>query len=165
MFNSKSNKPCKYFLQGHCMYGDKCNFSHVQQNQSNNMMQDDGQINLSHPPPQGKPNTTQNQNKNQCTYFLQGNCTKPNCGYFHGYGTNLQNVSFESAHSSKILNLVIINELRFITSDSNSFKIWALQPSFTCSQETKVEGNISKLIFSNDKIILAVQTNTMYVRY
>ena len=163
MFNSKSNKPCKYFLQGHCMYGDKCNFSHVQQNQSNNMMQDDGQMNLSHPPPQGKSNS--NQNKNQCTYFLQGNCTKPNCGYFHGYGTNLQNVSFESAHNSKILNLVIINDLRFITSDANSFKIWALQPSFTCSQETKVEGNISKLIFSNDKVILAVQTNTMYVRY
>lgn len=159
----KKSKICTLFLIGKCAYGNNCKFQHIHPNQNQNiqMSNDNPQSNII----QNSNNSSQMQNKNICKYFLSGNCTKPNCQYFHGYGPTLQNVSFESAHNSKILNLVIINEFRFITCNINSFKIWVLQPSFTCSQETSVEGTISKLIFSQNKIILATQTDSMYVRY
>ena len=88
-----------------------------------------------------------------CSFFLKGKCTNPNCSFFHGYGTNLQNISTEMCHQKPIHSIVAINDTKFVTADESSFKIWLLHPKFQCFQEQIVEGKMTKLIYSKGKII------------
>lgn len=170
MMNNKG-KICPFFLKGNCKYGTNCKNIHpngqmsMQMNQqkmtTDNEMNDG--MNFNSPPPTFVGNVKQNQSK-ICVFFLKGNCTNQNCSYFHGYGNNLQHISTTQAQQKAILGIVAINDIKFVTYDENSFKIWVMSPNFSCFQENQVEGKITRLIYSKGKIIYASQIESMYAQ-
>lgn len=168
-----TNQICKYFQQGSCKFGDKCRYIHPG---VNNQRMNNSQIPQMNTPMNSQmeqssmpldndgnaPPTMLSSQLKICSFFLKGKCTNQNCSFFHGYGTNLQNISTEVCHQKPIHSIVAISDTKFVTADENSFKIWLLHPKFTCFQEQLVEGKMTKLIYSKGKIIYSNIFESMY---
>ena len=148
-------KICPYFLEGKCIHGDNCKFLHQNPGNPNNINTNQN----------FNPHFHKNPKDKTCKYFLQGNCTKPNCTFFHGYGNKLLNVTtYKNAHDMPIKCFAQINENKFITCDENSFKIWGFNPGFEKLKEEKIpEGKIHNLLYSNGNIFIINIITKMYV--
>ena len=115
-----------------------------------------------------KPQIFQNPqgstNSKICGFFLKGSCTKTNCRYFHGYAENLQNAQVEKIHDKNIVSLSVINEKKFISADENTIKIWMITESEhqMIGNQTFNDEKITKVIYSNEKVIAATMVEKMY---
>lgn len=150
----RGGKPCPYYSKGFCKFGQNCRNYHPQGQPQNFHMSDTD----------AKMSTGPNQNSVSCKYFSMGKCTNKSCPYFHGYGNVLQQVYSEQGSETNITNMAMISNSKFITSSETSYKIWTIQPEFQVLQEQKIEGKITKLIYSNGKIIFSTLQETMYVK-
>ncbi len=173
---------CSFFQLGKCKKGASCTFVHeidptqerFNGSQSNTMMestistsqyQDHSSQHPHQHQHQYQDSTQSTQNKTKiCDFFLKGSCNKTQCRFFHGYSENLQNVNIEKIHERNIVDMCQINDKKFITADSNSVQIWLITES-----EHKIIGtqnfeeNITRVTFSNEKVIVATQIEKMYV--
>ena len=137
---------CKFFLNGFCKNGDNCKYSHIT-----------GDVVMN---PQNQPKFPTQKN-NSCTFFLKNACTKNNCPFFHGYCDRLQHVKTIKNHSNEINNLVIMDNTKFISSDTQTFYV-----RFSGNDEFRAETinqdhKIGKLIYSSNKVICAIQGKGM----
>jgi hypothetical protein len=103
-------------------------------------------------------------NSKLCGYFLKGACNKSVCRYFHGYSENLQNAQIEKIHDKNIVSLSLINEKKFISADENTIKIWMITESEhqMIGTQTFNDEKITKVIYSNEKVIAATLVEKMY---
>ena len=138
---------CQYFLNGYCKFGDKCKYSHN--------IKDDIDMN---PPNQHKFPTQKN---NTCTFFLKNKCTKSGCTYFHGYFDKLQHVKTITNHSNEINNLVIMDNTKFISSDTQTFYVRFSGNDEFHAETINQDHKIGKLIYSSNKVICAIQSTGM----
>ena len=168
-----------FYTNGYCKHGKKCYNMHISPNMNPN-------FNVNMNPNNFNPNINPNMNNmynimnnnqpqmpnmnemkkndanNTCYYFLQGNCTKKNCVYFHGYGNKLQYISYNTVLPNQILNIELISENKFILCDEHTFKIFLLGDSFNQIGETTLpEGKINKLFYSKGKIIIVFIKETL----
>ena len=145
---------CKNMLNtGSCKYGDKCYFSHdinvdVNMNQLN---------------PQSQPKNP-TKDSSTCRYFFgKGGkgCTNKNCPYFHGYCDRLQHVKTISNHQNEINNLVIIDNTKYISSDIQTFYVRFSENDEFRGETIHQDYKIGKLIYSSNKVICAIQKDSM----
>lgn len=103
-------------------------------------------------------------NSKLCVHFLKGACSKSVCRYFHGYSENLQNAQIEKIHDKNIVSLSLINEKKFISADENTIKIWMITESEhqMIGTQTFNDEKITKVIYSNEKVIAATLVEKMY---
>jgi glutaredoxin-related protein len=115
------------------------------------------------------PNTIQTSTSSKiCNFFLKGSCTKPNCKFFHGYSENLQHIDIEKIHEKNIVSMCQINDKKFITADDNLIQIWVIsaEDKKKCvGQQMFDNEKITKVIFSNEKAIVATQIEQMYDKF
>jgi hypothetical protein len=100
-----------------------------------------------------------------CSFFLKGSCNKANCKFFHGYAENLQQIDIEKIHEKNIVSMCQINDKKFITADDNLIQIWVIsaEDKKKCvGQQIFENEKITKVIFSNEKAIVATQVEQMY---
>lgn len=72
-------------------------------------------------------------------------------------------MTVESVHDKPIVSLCQISEKKFLTADETCFKIWVIEEKYNCIGVQTFEGEkISKVIYSNEKIIVATQIEQMY---
>jgi hypothetical protein len=114
--------------------------------------------------PQNFQNPQGSTNSKICGYFIKGTCTKTNCRYFHGYAENLQNAQVEKIHDKNIVSLSVINEKKFISADETTIKIWMITESEhqMIGTQTFNDEKITKVIYSNEKVIAATMVEKMY---
>ena len=96
---------------------------------------------------------------------MKGSCTRSNCVYFHGYAENLQHIDIEKIHEKNIVTMCQINDKKFITADDNLVQIWVIsaEDKKKCVGQQMFENEkINKVIFSNEKAIVATQIEQMY---
>ena len=137
---------CTFFLKGYCKNGDKCRFAHVK-NEDVDMY---------------SPNKHQYPTKsNTCRFFMNNNCNKKDCPYFHGYCDRLQHVKTISNHSNEINNLVIMDNTKFISSDQQTFYVRFSRNDEFRGETINQDYQIGKLIYSSNKVICAIQKNGM----
>ena len=130
-------KVCQYYLNGNCMFGDKCKNLH-----------------------QGNPSHNNHQRKD-CTYFLSDSCKKPNCHFFHGYCERLEHVKKIENHQKPINNLINMDDTKYISSDERTFYI-RFSGNDNVHEETIAEDyKIGKLIYSSEKVICAIKKEEM----
>ena len=141
---SNKKQICPYFLKGNCRFGDKCFNSH------DISMIDDTTNNTQPAPP------TFNQQKT-CKFFLENKCTNSKCHFFHGYCDRLQHVKTIKDHLYEINNLVNMDNVKFISSDIQSFYVrYSSNDEFY--KETISQGyKIGQLTFSSNKVICGIQ--------
>jgi hypothetical protein len=172
-----NKKICRFFQQGTCRNGQGCNFSHEMDSQSNvgskmfsNQMREisDGlRPNTTNTSMTINPQDTTTNNSNKiCNYFLKGTCTKTVCKFFHGYAENLQNVKIEKIHEKNIISMCQISETKFLTADPNLIQIWLITETEHKSIGSQpFEEKITKVIYSNEKVIVSTQIEQMYARF
>lgn len=149
----KKNQECRYYKQGRCNKGDKCEYLHL-----------NPPMNTSSPYPQDQPCTsTQNQESHICRHFLKDACTRANCAYFHGYLEKLEFVYKIENHQKDILDLIYMDDTKFLSSDSNLFCVRMINDpnQFFNYEANEKEYKIGKIAFSNNKVILAMEKQTM----
>lgn len=141
---------CQHFLRGHCRFGANCRFIHPADIQPN-------------PQPNPAPPAVV-ERSNICRFFMQGNCTNPQCRYIHGYSEALWTSGTANIHQSEILDIAILDQNSFITCDENEVKVVKLIPQFEQPNSMRVENGekICKMITSNGKIIFATVLPAMY---
>ena len=108
-----------------------------------------------------------NQNgKNACEYFLKGNCRNNNCNKIHGYGGYLINISITDIHNYPITNLVKINENQFISTDSQTMKIYKISDKLECIQSKSIYGGgyIDKVYYINETIFISKNFEVSYTQ-
>jgi hypothetical protein len=146
------NKICQFYLMGKCKFGNKCKNLHtydVQMNQEISPISPISQI-------QPKSTTT------TCHFFLDNKCTKgSNCPYFHGYCDRLEYLKSIENHQSNITNLVIMDNIKYISSDERSFHIRFSGINNEHGQNIAQDYTIGKLIYSSDKLIMSIKTGSM----
>ena len=136
----KTKKYCTYFAQNRCNRGDQCPFLHEL-------------------PPGHSPNQ-KNSDNSICYFFMTDKCknTSTTCNYFHGFGKRLLHVKKIEATNNNIINLVKMDDTKFISSDEKSFIVHFMQndekPVTTLNQEGF---KIGKMIYSSNKVILAIK--------
>ena len=136
----KSQKICQYYLQGKCMYGANCK-------------------NL-HELPQGNAPIPQSSNVLTCKFFLSNSCNRQNgtCNFFHGFGNRLLHLKSIKANDEKVINLIKMDNTKYITSDEKSFIIRFIQNDETYINSMEQEGfEIGKMIYSANKVIMALK--------
>ena len=141
----EQKKICTHFLQGKCKFGDKCHFSHeIPQNYSENSKVQKTKI---------SPNT--------CKFFLTNSCNKNgNCNFFHGFGDTLMHIStIENVCEKEMINLIKMDDTKFIVSDEHSFFIRFTKSDIApLDYSLKKDGfKIGKMIFSNNKAIFGLK--------
>ena len=142
----KKNQICTFFLQNRCNKGDKCIFRHEY-------------------PPNYQPNPNQQQHPQNsshiCRFFLTNTCTKPNCTYFHGYGTKLKHVRMYKG-DKEINNLIKMDETKYIACDGKDFIVRFINNTEESKQSlNKAEFKIGKMIFSGNKVIFGLMKEAM----
>lgn len=143
---------CKYFLEGHCRFGDKCRNHHPQQNP-----------NIQNPIAPQNPQINPNDQDN-CRNFLQGNCNRNNCPFFHGYGNKLKHLKKTDAHDLLINDMCYdMDHKLLLTSDKSCIKMWRFNgDNFELFKAKKIDGyEITKLTYSGKKIILILEKDEM----
>lgn len=137
------NKPvCKYFLENRCNRGDKCPFLHEF-------------------PPGMQPNPQQPQHPQQhnshiCKFFLSNSCSKPNCGFFHGYGNQLKHLKTING-DIEINNLIKMDDSKYIASNEREFIVRFTNRNEEVKESLNKEGfKIGKMIFSGNKVIFGL---------
>ena len=139
---------CQYFLNGNCKFGDKCKNIH---NTSGDV---DMNLQNQHNFPTQKTNT--------CLYFMKNSCNKnKNCLYFHGYCDRLQHVKTITNHLSEINNLVIMDNIKYISSDKQTFYVRFFGNDEFRGETISQEFQIGKLIYSSNNVICAIQKDVM----
>ena len=134
---------------GKCKFGNKCKNLHTYDVQMNQESSPISQI-------QPKPTTT------TCHFFLDNKCTKgSNCPYFHGYCDRLEYLKSIENHQSNITNLVIMDNIKYISSDERSFHIRFSGINNEHGQNIAQDYTIGKLIYSSDKLIMSIKTGSM----
>lgn len=184
---------CRFFnSQTGCNKGDSCTFSHEAEggdygnkfskpqggfqnnntkfapNQNNQNIQNKQMTHQSMQQPMQQPmQPSQIQNSKICGFFIKGSCTKPNCKFLHGYSENLQNASIEPIHDKNIVSLTLINEKKFISADENTIKIWNITETDhqLAGSQTFNNEKITKVVYSNEKVIAATIEEKMYRNY
>jgi len=143
---------CPYFLRNECKFGANCKYSH--------------QIDDVHMPMNNhSPNQVSNilakylkQFPHSCKFFLQNNCSKnEKCSYFHGYCYRLKPVKTIVKHQNDIINLLNIDNSRYISSDDKAFYIRISGSDEFTENNISQEYKIGKLIYSSDKIICSIE--------
>ena len=133
---------CKYFLENRCNRGDKCPFLHEF-------------------PPGMQPNPQQPQHPQQhnshiCKFFLSNSCSKPNCGFFHGYGNQLKHLKTING-DIEINNLIKMDDSKYIASDEREFIVRFTNRNEEVKESLNKEGfKIGKMIFSGNKVIFGL---------
>ena len=130
---------CTYYLKGICKNGDKCKFAHVN--------------------PQNLVNNT-NNNHNICAFFLTNSCRYHNhCYNFHGFGNSLMHIkTIENAIDNDIINLVKMDDTKYIISDEKSFIVRFNGKDETVKEALNKDGfKIGKMIYSNNKVIFGLK--------
>ena len=146
---SKKQQICPYFLKGNCYFGKNCHNYHPS----------DVPMSISSSQSQNPQYT---QHDKTCKFFLTNSCNKNNnCEYFHGYCDRLQYVKTFGNHINKINNLVNMDEVRYISSDSSIFCVRFSGNDEPQIQNINGEYKIGKLISSSNKIICAIQKEGM----
>lgn len=140
---SNKKQICQYFLKGNCRFGDKCHNSH-------DISMIDDTTNAQPAPP------TFNQQK-ACKFFLENKCTNDKCHFFHGYCDRLQHVKTIKDHLNEINNLVNMDNVKFISSDKQSFYVRYSRNDDSHKQTISQEYKIGKLTFSSNKVICGIQ--------
>jgi hypothetical protein len=172
---------CKFFIsQTGCNKGNACTFSHEAeggdygnkpskpqggfQNNTNKFAPNHNMQMTQQPMQSMQP--TQTQNSKICGFFIKGSCTKPNCKFLHGYSENLQNASIEPIHERNIVSLTLINDKKFISADENTIKIWNITETDhqLAGSQTFNNEKITKVVYSNEKVIAATIEEKMYVK-
>lgn len=165
----RPTKPCIFFQKGHCREGNNCKFSHdIEGGSKQRRDVDDGNVMIVNST--GDMNMMgSNQSKPMskiCEFFLKGSCTKQSCKFFHGYAENLQNVKIEKIHEKSLVSMCQISDSKFITADQNLIQIWLITDT-----EHKIIGSqtfdekITKVVYSNEKVIVATQIEQMYASF
>jgi hypothetical protein len=140
----EQKKICPFYLKGNCKFGDKCkNY---------------------HPPNQSVAkqvpniNHSQNSNHNNCKFFLTNSCNKnDNCHFFHGFGDSLMHIkTIENACDNEIINLVKMDDTKYIVSDEKSFIVRFTQNDYNFRPVKVKASKIGKLIFGNNKVIFSL---------
>ena len=133
---------CKYFLENRCNRGDKCPFLHEF-------------------PPGMQPNPQQPQHPQQhnshiCKFFLSNSCSKPNCGFFHGYGNQLKHLKTING-DIEINNLIKMDDSKYIASNEREFIVRFTNRNEEVKESLTKEGfKIGKMIFSGNKVIFGL---------
>jgi hypothetical protein len=133
---------CKYFLENRCNRGDKCPFLHEF-------------------PPGMQPNPQQPQHPQQhnshiCKFFLSNSCSKPNCGFFHGYGNQLKHLKTING-DIEINNLIKMDDSKYIASNEREFIVRFTNRNEEVKESLNKEGfKIGKMIFSGNKVIFGL---------
>lgn len=144
------NQICPYYVKGYCRYGDKCRNYHPPNQQIAQQVPNINQNNL-------------NSNKKNCIYFLKNGCTNKNCHYFHGFGDSLKHIkTIEKACDNEIINLVKMDDTKYITSDEQSFIIRFIQNDESLKETLNKNGfKIGKMIYGNNKAIFSLKKEGM----
>ena len=133
----KSSAICPFFLQGKCKFGAGCKNLHEY--------------------PQGNAPIPQSSNVLTCKYFLSNKCNRPTCQFFHGFGNRLLHIKSIEANE-KLINLIKMDNTKYITSDEKSFIIRFIQNDETYINSMEQEGfEIGKMIYSANKVIMALK--------
>lgn len=185
------NKPCVFFQKGSCRFGAACKNSHdsqgggqpqtnnrnnnnprenqyqsdnLQQDQNNNQYQIGNRSNYHAQQPVEKIQKNPNMPANICNYFLQGKCTKEVCRYFHGYSESIQHINIEQINEKPIISFAQISDTKFLTADNSAVQIYTVTSEGKQNVfSKKFDGEkITKVIFSNGKVIIATIKEQMY---
>ena len=144
----KKKEKCSYFFRdGYCKYGNNCKFSHENDKEEN-------------VPKQNKEKS--NIDKNICFHFLDNKCNKPKgkCKYFHGFGDTLQYEETIQAHKDQIINLIKMDNEKYISSDNQSFIIRLIHKDVNHEQPFN-EYKIGKMIYSSNNAIFILSKSAM----
>jgi P2-related tail formation protein len=70
----------------------------------------------------------------------------------------------EKIHDKNIVSLSVINEKKFISADETTIKIWMITESEhqMIGTQTFNDEKITKVIYSNEKVIAATMVEKMY---
>ena len=99
-----------------------------------------------------------NKNKNKNFYDKQKyNKTKQNPLASQNICDQLEYVTTIEDHNQAINNILVLNELNYVTSDSNEFYIRAIGNKEAIYKDTFKNEKINKIIFSSEKLIFSVE--------
>ena len=133
---------CKYFLENRCNRGDKCPFLH--------------EIPPGMQPNPQQPQHPQQHNSHICKFFLSNSCSKPNCGFFHGYGNQLKHLKTING-DIEINNLIKMDDSKYIASNEREFIVRFTNRNEEVKESLNKEGfKIGKMIFSGNKVIFGL---------
>ena len=145
----KKKEKCPYFQKGYCKNGRNCPLSHEKGKEENIPIQN-----------KNKSNT----DKNICKYFLENVCNRPKgeCKYFHGFGDTLQHEETIQTHKNQIINLIKMDNEKYISSDNQGFTIRFIHENKKHDQPfNENEYKIGKMIYSLNNVIFILSKNTM----
>ena len=135
---TEEKKICTYFLQGKCIFGNKCHNLHEYPNHPNN------QIPSNHSP--------------ICRFFLKNACTRENCPFFHGYENTLQHIkTYNYTNTKEINNLIKVDDRTFILTNEQALITKFTDEDKDVKNELNQEGyKIGKMIYSGNKKIFGL---------
>ena len=143
----KRKEKCFYFQKGQCKNGNNFPFSHELNGEKI-------------VPNQNKDKS--NTDKNICTFFLENKCNRPKgqCKFFHGFGDVLQYEDTVQAHKDQIINLIKMDNEKYISSDNQSFIIHLIHKDKIYEQPLEDNNKIGKMIYSLNNVIFIINKDT-----
>lgn len=150
-----SNRPvCLFFLKGKCKFGDKCMNYHPRDIPAADVPMNSEDTTI--------PQINNKKSSSTCHFFLSNKCNKgKDCPFFHGYCDRLEYLKSIENHQSNIINLVNMDNTKYVSSDEESFHIRFSGKDEDYGKSISKDYKIGKLIYSSNKVICAIKTGSM----